>query len=127
MEGLTIISGISSACIVVVTLVGMWSLKRTRDTESFMTAKHQMRAFVIGVLMMSEFIGTGSTLGTAQAACDKGISAVWNLITLGLGFLLYAYLLAPRFNKLGEYTISGALASRYAAWSMLHARQQPIV
>jgi len=91
----------------------MCSLKRTKDTESFMTAKHQMGPIVIGILMMSEFIGTGSTLGTAQAAYEHGISAAWNVITLGLGYLLYAYLLAPKFNKLGEYTISGALASRY--------------
>ena len=113
MERLTIIFGFCFAYIVIVTLVGMWSLRRTRDTDSFMTAKHQMGPIVIGILMMSEFIGTGSTLGTAQTAYDKGISAAWNLITLGLGYLLYAYLLAPGFNKLGEYTISGALASKY--------------
>lgn len=113
MDRLAVIFGISFAYIAIVTVVGMWSLKRTKDTESFMTANKQMGPIVIGILMMSEFIGTGSTLGTAQTAYVKGISAAWNLITLGIGYLLYAYLMAPKFNALGEYTISGALARRY--------------
>ncbi len=113
MDRLAIIFGISFVYIVVTTVVGMWSLRRTKDTESFMTAKHQIGAIVIGILMMSEFVGTGSTLGTAQTAYEKGISAAWNLITLGIGYLLYAYLMARKFNALGEYTISGALARHY--------------
>ncbi|MDP2859098.1 MAG: sodium:solute symporter family protein [Bacillota bacterium] len=113
MDRLTIIFGISFAYIAAATIVGTLSLKRTKDTESFMTAKHQMGAMVIGILMMSEFIGTGSTLGTAQAAYEKGISAAWNLIALGIGYLLYGYFMAPKFHALGEYTISGALAKHY--------------
>src|SRR5208337_5610162 len=113
MDRLAIIFGISFVYIIVTTVVGMWSLRRTKDTESFMTAKHQMGAIVIGILMMSEFIGTGSTLGTAQTAFTKGISAAWNLITLGLGYLLYAFFMAPKFNAMKEYTISGALAQKY--------------
>ncbi len=113
MDRLAIIFGISFAYIAITTVVGSWSLRRTKDTESFMTAKRQMGPIIIGILMMSEFIGTGSTLGTAQTAYAKGISAAWNLITLGIGYLLYAYFMAPKFNALGEYTISGALARRY--------------
>lgn len=113
MDRLTIIFGIAAAYIVVTTLVGAWSVKHTKDTQSFMTAKNQLGPWLIGILMMSEFIGTGSTLGTAQTAYNKGISAAWNVITLGLGFLLYAYFMGPKFNALGEYTISGALAKKY--------------
>ncbi len=110
---LGIVLGIVIAYVAVSTLVGSWSLKHTRDTQSFMTAKKQMGFLVIGILMMSEFIGTGSTLGTAQTAYEKGIGAAWNLVTLGLGYLLYAYFMAPRFQALGEYTISGALDRAY--------------
>ena len=113
MERLAVIFGIVAAYIIVSTLVGVWSVKYTKDTTSFMTAKKQMGPLVVGILMMSEFIGTGSTLGTAQTAYEKGIGAAWNLITLGVGYLLYAYFMAPKFNALGEYTISGALAKKY--------------
>ena len=113
MGDLGIIFGMTIAYIVITTLVGMWSAKYAKDTSSFMTAKNLMGPFVVGVLMMSEFIGTGSTLGTAQMAFTKGISAAWNLITLGIGYLLYAFFMAPKFNALQEYTISGALARKY--------------
>jgi SSS family solute:Na+ symporter len=114
MDKLAIILGIVIAYVFITTLVGVWSGKgSTTDTNSFMTAKKQMGPVIIGVLMMSEFIGTGSTLGTAQTAYESGISAAWNLITLGLGYVLYAYFMAPKFQVLGEYTISGALARKY--------------
>jgi SSS family solute:Na+ symporter len=113
MGDLGIIFGLTISYIVITTLVGVWSAKYAKDTTSFMTAKNLMGPFIVGVLMMSEFIGTGSTLGTAQTAFAKGISAAWNLITLGLGYLLYAFFMAPKFNAMKEYTISGALAQKY--------------
>ena len=113
MERLSIIFGIVIAYIIISTLVGMASLRKTKDTASFMTAKKQMGPWVVGILMMSEFIGTGSTLGTAQTAYEKGFAAAWNLVTLGVGYLLYGYFMAPKFQALGEYTISGALARKY--------------
>ncbi|MDV2888069.1 sodium:solute symporter family protein, partial [Alkalihalophilus pseudofirmus] len=64
-------------------------------------------------LMMSEFIGTGSTIGTAQTAYKSGISAAWNLISLALAFVLFAYTMAKKFHERGEYTISGAIAKTY--------------
>ncbi len=113
MSDLTIIFGMTFGYIILTTLVGVWSIKYAKDTTSFMTARSLMGPFIVGILMMSEFIGTGSTMGTAQAGFTKGISAAWNVLTLGLGYLLYAFFMAPRFNALGEYTISGALAKKY--------------
>ena len=49
-----------------------------------MTGGKQFGAVVIGALMMSEFIAVGSTVGTAQTAFLKGISASWNLYSLML-------------------------------------------
>ncbi len=113
MGRLGIIFTIAIAYVIVTTLVGVLSSRKHKDSSSFMTAKNQMGPFLVGVLLMSEFIGTGSTLGTAQTAYEVGISASWNLITLGFGFFLYAFFMAPKFNALGEYTISGALAKTY--------------
>jgi SSS family solute:Na+ symporter len=113
MTDLGIILGITFGYIILTTIIGMWSVKYAKDTTSFMTARSLMGPFIVGILMMSEFIGTGSTLGTAQTAFNKGISAAWNLITLGVGYLLYAFFMAPKFNALKEYTISGALARKY--------------
>jgi SSS family solute:Na+ symporter len=99
--------------LVATTLVGMWSVRKAKDTASFMTAKHQMSTWVVGILLMSEFIGPGSTLGTAQGGFEKGLSVAWNSSSLAIGFVFYSYFVAPRMNALGEYTISGALARHY--------------
>lgn len=99
--------------IIITSIVSMWSVKHTKDTTSFMTGKNHMGAVAVGLLLMSEFIGPVASIGTAQGAYDKGLSVAWNSSSLGIGYLLYAFLIAPRMNKLGEYTISGALAKHY--------------
>ncbi len=99
--------------VVVTTLVGSWSAKYTKDTSSFLSAKNLMGPVVVGILLMSEFIATGSTLGTAETAYNKGISSSWNVISLGIAFILYGFFMAPKFQASGAYTISGALAKKY--------------
>lgn len=115
MDKAWIVFGCIVAYIIVTTVVGMWSVKKTKDTDSFMTAKHQMGTWVVGILLMSEFIGPGSTVGTAQGGFEKGMAVAWNSSTLAIGYWLYSYFLAPKMNALGEYTISGALARHYGA------------
>lgn len=113
MERLIIIFGITTAYVVFCTLYGSWSIRRTKDTGSFMNTKNQLGPLMVGFLLMSEVIGAASTLGTSQAAFSKGISASWNVLSLGLGYFLYSKLMAARYQSLGVYTISGALASAY--------------
>lgn len=112
-EKTVIVFGCTIAYIIITTVVGMWSVRSAKDTSSFMTAKNQMNFWVIGILLMSEFIGPGGTVGTAQGAFDKGLSVAWNSSSLAIGYLLYSFLLAPKMNALGEYTISGALSHHY--------------
>lgn len=112
MQNLEIIVPIVIAYVVFSTAIGAWSVKHAKNTSSWMTAKGQMPLFVIGVLMMSEYMATGTILGTAETAFSVGISAAWNVVCLSFGFLIYAFFIAPKFQQLGEYTISGAV-SRY--------------
>jgi solute:Na+ symporter, SSS family len=70
-------------------------------------------AILVGLMLMSEFIGTSASVGTAQEAYVFGISAAWNIIALGAGFLFYAWLLAGKYKESGHNTISGVLAEAY--------------
>jgi SSS family solute:Na+ symporter len=101
------------AYIVGTTLIGMWSLKYVKDTTTFMTAKHMLGPWVIGLLLMSEFVGPGTFIGVAESAYSKGIFSGLAHISLSLAFFLYAFLMAPKYNAAGEYTISGILQKRY--------------
>src|ERR1700755_1332829 len=59
-------------------------------------------AVLVGLMLMSEFIGTSASVGTAQEAYRFGISASWNIIALGAGFLFYAFLLAGKYKTSGH-------------------------
>lgn len=113
MSGSGLILGIALLYVLMTTFLGMYTKKFSKSSDKYMTGGKGFGPFIIGVLLMSEFIGTGSTLGTAQTAFGKGISASWNLITLCLAFVLFAYTVAKKFHQRGEYTISGAISKSY--------------
>ena len=84
-----------------------------RNGRTFTTGDANFPAVLIGFLLMSEFVGTTASVGTAQSAFTYGLSAAWNVAALGIGFLLFAFFLARKFKDLGENTISGALQRTY--------------
>jgi SSS family solute:Na+ symporter len=88
-------------------------LHTSSRTEGFTNGGRSFPAYLIGFLLMSEFIGTSATLGTAQKAYEVGISAAWNVVALAIGFVLFGLFIAKRFRALGQNTISGALAHTY--------------
>jgi SSS family solute:Na+ symporter len=92
---------------------------RSKTTAQFMTAARSMPAMVVGVLMMSEFIGAKSTVGTAQEAFNSGIAAAWSVLGASVGFVLFALFLVKKIYNSGEYTISAAIAQKYGKSTML--------
>ena len=86
---------------------------RSRTASEFMVGARTMPAVVVGVLMVSEFVGAKSTVGTAQAAFESGMAASWAVLSAAIGFPIFGLLLARRLYNSGEYTISGAIFKRY--------------
>lgn len=87
--------------------------RHSRSANNYTTGGGHFPAFLIGFLVLSEFIGTAVSIGTAQTGFKTGISAAWNLFALALGFVLFAWLLARKYKELGDNTISGVLARNY--------------
>ncbi|MET0290528.1 MAG: sodium:solute symporter family protein [Pseudoxanthomonas sp.] len=102
---------------VILSLISFWSLRHSRNAGSYTSGTgHGAKAIpaaLIGLLLMSEFIGTTASVGTAQYAYQYGVSAGWNVAVLGIGFLVFSFLLARKYKELGENTISGVLAKTY--------------
>ena len=86
---------------------------RSRTNEQFMVGSRAMPAAVIGVLLMSEFIGAKSTVGTSQEAFNYGMPAAWSVIGAAVGFLLYGLFFVRRLYRSGEFTISGAIEKKF--------------
>jgi solute:Na+ symporter, SSS family len=86
---------------------------RSKNTRQFMVADRSAPAIVIAILLMSEFIGAKSTIGTSQEAFKSGMAASWSVIAASIGFLLFGLFLSKRLYKSGEFTISGFVAQKY--------------
>ena len=103
------------AIVMVYIVVTAWASIRLRGrtTEQFMVAGRATPAIVVAILLMSEFIGAKSTIGTSQEAFKVGISAAWSVFAASIGFLLFGLFMAKRLYKSGEFTISGFIAQKY--------------
>jgi solute:Na+ symporter, SSS family len=86
---------------------------RSKTNSDFMMAARSVPAFVIGILLMSEFIGPKSTVGAAQTAFESGMAASWAVLSVAIGFPLFGIFLGRKLYTSGEYTISAAIAKRY--------------
>lgn len=117
----------SSDSIVIVAMVGLYialtawlaARSRSRTSSEFMVGARNLPAMVVGILMVSEFVGTKSTIGTAQAAFESGMAAAWSVLSVAIGFPLFGLVLARKLYNSGEYTISGALFQRYGRATQL--------
>lgn len=86
---------------------------RSKTNAQFMNADKTMPAIIVAVLLMTEYIGAKSTVGTAESAFQYGMAAAWSVIAASIGYLLYGLFFVKRLYKSGEFTISGAIAQKY--------------
>lgn len=108
-----IILSLTAAYFVVMSCIGYGVRKHAKSSEGFTAGGRSFPPFLIGALLLSEFIGSSVSIGTAQKGFESGISAAWNLVALALGFLLLALILARKYRETGLNTISGILAQNY--------------
>lgn len=92
---------------------------RSKTTKEFMVAGRSTPAVVIAILLMSEYIGAKSTIGTSQEAFNVGVAASWSVISASIGFVFFGLFMAKRLYKSGEFTISGFIAQKYGKHAKL--------
>jgi SSS family solute:Na+ symporter len=101
---------------VVIYVIGTTALTlvfRSRSNEQYMVAGRALPAGVIGILLMSEFIGAKSTVGTSQAAFEHGMAAAWSVLGASIGFVLLALGFAQKIRSSTHDTISGLVEQQY--------------
>lgn len=109
----TIIMGFVIVYILATMSISVWARKFAGTTSKFMVGNKDMGITVIAILLMSEWIGTSATMGTAEIAFNKGISAAWNLTALFIAMILFSIFMAKKYRETGEHTISGLIAQKY--------------
>lgn len=86
---------------------------RSKTNDQFMVAGRVMPAVIVSVLLMTEFIGAKSTVGTAQEAFNSGIASAWSVIAASIGYLLFGLFFVKKLYRSGEFTISGAISQKF--------------
>jgi SSS family solute:Na+ symporter len=121
MEFGTVDTMIIVGMITVYILATSWLTVKLRSTtnEQFMTAARAMPPVVVGFLLMSEFIGAKSTVGTAQEAFSAGLAAGWSVVGASIGFILFGLIFVRKIYNSGEYTISAAINQKYGKSTMV--------
>ena len=114
-------TGIIVAMVLAYTVFTSWlTIKlRSKTSDQFMVASRALPAAIVGILMMSEFVGAKSTVGTAQEAFISGAASAWSVVGASIGFLLFGLFFVRKLYGTGEYTISAAIAQRFGRTTML--------
>src|SRR5471032_1689321 len=111
---LAIIAAVTIAYFAVMSFI-TYRVRRHANSSSGMTGGgRNFPAYMIGALMLSEFIGSSVSIGTAQMGFELGISAAWNLVALstGGGAVLSAVL---HINKNLAILLVGAITVLYVS------------
>ncbi|WP_144109618.1 sodium:solute symporter family protein [Paraburkholderia sp. BCC1886] len=108
-----IVIGIAALYFVIVALIGLGVRRHAGSSAAFTTGGKSFPPMMIAALLLSEFIGSSVSIGTAQLGFEKGISAAWSLVALAIGFLLLGLLLVGRYRRTGLNTISAILEQNY--------------
>ena len=100
-------------CLGLLTSVIQRSVTTAATFTSGTSGHSSIPAVLVGLMLLSEAIGTSISVGTTQEAYRVGISASWAIISLGAGFLSYAFFLAGKYKASGHNTISAVFADVY--------------
>jgi len=99
--------------ILVVTGVGIYSVKQVKSAGDFAVGNRSISAPVVAGTIVGTLVGGASTVGTAQLAFTYGFSAWWFTLGGGIACLILGIFLAKPLRESGASTGPGFLAAAY--------------
>ena len=107
---------------VVCVVVGLWALRRTRSTQDFFMAGRDLGIFVTSFAVFSSTMSGFGFVGGPGLVYRMGMSSVWMVVVVGVGYLTSFALLAKRLRLLGELrsciSLPDVAAARYNSESV---------
>ena len=95
---LTCVLAYMAMCIV----IGVWAMRRTRNTHDFFMAGRNLGVWLTGVAMFSSMMSGFGFVGGPGLVYKTGTSSFWILLTSPIGFCITYYLLGKRLRMLGQ-------------------------
>ncbi|MCY3775968.1 MAG: sodium/proline symporter, partial [Candidatus Aminicenantes bacterium] len=99
--------------------VGLWALSRTRSTRDFFMAGRDLGVWVTGLAVFSSTMSGFGFVGGPGLVYRMGMTSVWMVMSIPLGYVLCFALLAKRIRLLAELrepvSLPDAVAARYGS------------
>lgn len=76
------------------------------DSSSFLLAGNSLPTILVAAMVAGTAIGGTGTIGIAESAYTKGLSAVWYNIAWTIGILAFAFLMCTKLRRTGVSTTS---------------------
>ena len=101
------------AYFVVVTLIGLWSARKAKNTDGFLIAGRGMGTLLCAAAIAGEWIGGTSTVGVAEGGYRYGVSATWYTLANAIGTIILALTLARLYRRSESFTVTGFMEKYY--------------
>jgi cation/acetate symporter len=101
-------------CIFIVIALGIayWAARRTRTTEHFYAAGHQIKGFQNGLALAGDYMSAASFLGIAGLVALFGFDGLIYSVGWLVGWPIVLFLIAEPLRNLGKYTFTDVVAFR---------------
>lgn len=95
--------------------IALWSARHTRTEEDFLAAGRSIGPIVGGAVLAATQISAGTVVGTLGRHYLTGVSFWWIWFGVWAGWLVSAFLVAPRLRRFGALTIPDYIAVRFGS------------
>lgn len=102
---LTFVFGYMAICI----LIGLWAMRKTKNTHDFFMAGRNLGIIITGVALFSSIMSGFGFVGGPGLVYKMGMSSLWILVTTPIGWALAFFLVAKRIRLLAELRNSVSL------------------
>src|SRR5919108_5200997 len=92
--------------------IAYWAARRTRTTEQFYAAGHNITGAQNGLALAGDYMSAASFLGIAGLVALKGFDGLIYSIGFLVGWPIVLFLIAEPLRNLGKYTFADAVAYR---------------
>lgn len=97
--------------------VGLWAMRRTRNSGDFFMAGRHLGAFVTSMAVFSSTLSGFGFVGGPELVYRMGMSSIWMIICVTIGYALSFYLLGKRLRLFAEVyeslSLPDVIAARY--------------
>ena len=117
--------GIVVACVSVYMIaciaVGLWAMKRTRDSGDFFMAGRHLGAFVTSMAVFTSTLSGFGFVGGPELVYRMGMSSIWMVVCVTIGYTISFFLLGKRLRLFAEVhqplSLPDVIAARYGRQS----------